>query len=112
MGPRGRVRSRRDERGAGAVGLLVGTEVGDGAVWHLAVAPLVGDLVAPASKLGVEVVEVAEGPGGEEGMRQVLDLSSDFPLVVPASRRPGVQGRGAKRQCPASSRFRPPITSR
>ena len=49
-------------------GLLVGPDVGDGAVGHFGVAPLVGDLVAPASELGVEVVEVAEGPGGEEGV--------------------------------------------
>ena len=49
-------------------GLLVGPDVGNGAVGHLGVASLVGDLVAPASELGVEVVEVAEGPGGEEGV--------------------------------------------
>ena len=49
-------------------GLLVGPDLGDGTVGLLGVAPLVGDVVSPASKLGVEVVEVAEGAGGEEGV--------------------------------------------
>ena len=74
-------------------GLLFGPGVGDGAVRHLGVAPLVGDPVAPAPELVVEVVEVSEGPGGEEGVLEVLDLSLDFPFSLP---RPGVQGRGAK----------------
>ena len=62
-------------------GLFVGPDVGDGAVSQFGVTPSVGDLVSPASELGVEVVEVAEGPGGEEGVPQVLDLAFYFPLL-------------------------------
>ena len=49
-------------------GLFVGPDFGDGAVGQLGVASSVGDVVSPAPELGVEVVEVAEGPGGEEGV--------------------------------------------
>ena len=49
-------------------GLLVGPDLGDGTVGLLGVASLMGDVVPPAPELGVEVVEVAEGPGGEEGV--------------------------------------------
>ena len=73
-------------------GLLFGPGVGDGAVRHLGVAPMVGDLVAPAPELVVEVVEVSEGSGGEEGMPQVLDLSFDLSFLVAASRRAGAGG--------------------
>ena len=74
-------------------GLLLVPDVGDAAVGLVGVRPPVGDLVAPASELGVDVVEVAEGAGGEVGVAQVLDLPLDFPFSFP---RPGVQGRGAK----------------
>ena len=56
-------------------------------------APAVGDVVAPAEELGVDVVEVAEGACGEEGVAQVLDLALDLALVVSASR-----GAGAGRE--------------
>ena len=49
-------------------GLLVGPDVGDAAVGLVGVPPAVGDLVSPAAELGVDVVEVAEGAGGEEGV--------------------------------------------
>ena len=49
-------------------GLLVGPDLGDGAVWSFGMTALVGDVVSPASKLGVDVVEVAEGQRGEEGV--------------------------------------------
>ena len=62
-------------------GLLFGPDVGDGTVRLVGVASAVGDVVAPASELGVEVVEVAEGAGGEEGVPEVLDLAFDFPLL-------------------------------
>ena len=38
----------------------------------------------------VEVVEVREGPCGEEGVAQVLDLPLDFPLLVSAPRGAGL----------------------
>ena len=47
-------------------GLLFGPDVGDTAVGLVGVTPAVGDLVSPAAELGVDVVEVAEGPRGEE----------------------------------------------
>ena len=62
-------------------GLLLGPDVGDGAVGQLGVAASVGDVVAPAEELGVDIVEVAEGPSGEEGVAQVLDLALDLPLL-------------------------------
>ena len=62
-------------------GLLFGPDVGDGTVRLVGVASAVGDVVAPASELGVEVVEVAEGAGGEEGVPEVLDLAFDLALL-------------------------------
>ena len=49
-------------------GLFFGPDVGDTAVGLVGVTPPVGDLVSPAAELGVDVVEVAEGAGGEEGV--------------------------------------------
>ena len=49
-------------------GLLVGPDVGDAAVWLVGMRSPMGDLVAPAPELGVDVVEVAEGTGGEVGV--------------------------------------------
>ena len=49
-------------------GPLLGPDVGDTAVGMVGVRPPVGDVVAPAAELGVDVVEVAEGAGGEEGV--------------------------------------------
>ena len=46
-------------------GLFFGPDVGDTAVGLVGVTPPVGDLVSPAAELGVDVVEVAEGAGGE-----------------------------------------------
>ena len=43
-------------------GLLFREDLGDGPVAVLRVAPGVGDLVAPAAKLGVEIVDLAKGP--------------------------------------------------
>ena len=50
-------------------------------------APLMGDRVAPLDKLRMQVVEVAEGPGGEEGVAQVLDLPLDLALLIGARGR-------------------------
>ena len=47
-------------------GPLFFPDVSDTAGAQLGVRPSMCDLVAPASELGVDVVEVAEGPGGEE----------------------------------------------
>ena len=53
----------------------------------------VRDLVPPASKLSIEVVDIDKRAGRKEGMSQVLDLSLDFAFSLA---RPGVHGRGAK----------------
>ena len=49
-------------------GLLLGPDLGDTAIGLIRMRPPVGDLVTPASELGVDVVEVAEGTGGEVGV--------------------------------------------
>ena len=47
-------------------GLFLGQHVGDRPVLLLGMAPLMRDVVPPATKLGVEVVEVAKRPGHKE----------------------------------------------
>ena len=74
-------------------GLLFGPDVGDTAVGVVGMTSAVGDIVSPAAELGVDVVEVAEGPRGEERVRRYWICLSIFPFSFP---RPGVQGRGAK----------------
>ena len=53
----------------------------------------VSDLVAPATKLGVQIIDVAKRSGGEKRRSKVLNLSFDSSLLIPARR---AQGRGAK----------------
>ena len=91
-------------------GLLLVPDVGDAAVELVGVRPPVGDLVAPASELGVDVVEVAEGAGGEVGVAQVLDLPLDFSfrqscrmlLVLLKHHRFGSPTRSIRSGAPAS----------
>ena len=73
-------------------GLLFGPDVGDGTVGLVGVASAVGDVVAPASELGVEVVEVAEG-AAKKACRRYWIWRSILPFSFP---RTGVQGWGAK----------------
>ena len=84
-------------------GLFFRQHVGDRPVSLLGMAPLMRDVVPPAAKLGVEVVEVAKRPGGEEGVAEILDLALDFPLLIPARRRTG-PGREVIVPPPSSSR--------
>ena len=49
-------------------GLLLGPDLGDTVIGLLGMRPPVGDLVPPASELGVDVVEVTERTGGEVGV--------------------------------------------
>lgn len=49
-------------------GLLLGPDIGDGSVALVGMRPPVGDPISPFAKLVVDVVEVAEGPGGEVGV--------------------------------------------
>ena len=44
------------------------------------------DLVAPAPKLRVQIVDIGEGPGGEEGVAEVVDLALDLALLIGARR--------------------------
>ena len=62
-------------------GLLFGPDVGDAAIRLVGMPSAVSDLVSPASELGVDVVDVAEGAGGEVGVAQVLDLALDFSFL-------------------------------
>ena len=48
---------------------------------------LMGDLVAPASELGIEIVDIAKGPRGEERVAEVADLPLDLALLIAARRR-------------------------
>src|SRR5437879_9875429 len=45
------------------------------------------DLVAPAPKLRVEIVDVREGTRGKEGVPQILNLPLDLPFLVRAAGR-------------------------
>ena len=49
--------------------------------------PLMRDVVAPAPELGIEIVDIAKGPRGEEGIAEVADLPLDFPLLIAAAGR-------------------------
>jgi len=60
--------------------LLLGEDLGHRAIALLRMRPPMGDLITPAPKLGVEVVDVAEGAGREEGIAQVADLALDLAL--------------------------------
>ena len=75
--------------------LLLGEDLRDGLIALLGMRPLMRHVVAPLPKLRVEVVDVAKGAGGEEGVPQVLNLPLDFPFLVPAAGGAGA-GRGAK----------------
>ena len=70
-------------------GLFLRQHVGNRPVPLLGMAPLMRDVVPPAAKLGVEVVEVAKRPGRKERVAEVLDLALDFPLLIAAGRRTG-----------------------
>ena len=58
--------------------LLLREDLRDGVIALLGMGPLVRDLVAPPPKLRIEVVDVAKGPRGEEGVPQILNLALDF----------------------------------
>ncbi len=45
-----------------------------------------GDLVAPAPKLRVQIVDIDKGACGKERVPQVLNLAFDFSLLVPPPR--------------------------
>ena len=51
--------------------LLLGEDLGDGLIAQLGMRTLMRDLVAPAPKLGVQIVDVGKGPRGKEGVAEV-----------------------------------------
>ena len=81
------VRGQRVRRDGQEPGLFVGEDLGHRPVALVRVAPGVRDLVAPAAKLGIEIVGIAKGPRRKERMAEVLDLSLDLALLIAAPRR-------------------------
>ena len=71
--------------------LLVGEDLGDGAIVLLGMAPLMRHLVAPAAKLRVEIVDIDKRARGKERVPHVLDLALDFPLLIAAAGRAGAR---------------------
>ncbi len=50
---------------------------------------LMGDVVSPALKLRVEIVDIAKGAGGKERVAEVADLPLDFAFLIAAGGRAG-----------------------
>ena len=74
--------------------LLLGEDVGDGPIALLGMRALMRDLVAPAPKLRVQIVDVDKRARGKEGVAEVVESGARLsPFHSP---RPGVHGRGAK----------------
>src|SRR5262249_51783877 len=73
--------------------LLVREELGDGVIGVLGMAALMRDLVAPAPKLRVQIVDIAKRPRGKERVPEVLNLALDFPLLIAPARRTGSGGK-------------------
>ena len=67
--------------------VFLGEDVRDGEIRLLGMPALMGDLVAPAAKLGIQVVDIGKGARRKEAMAEVLDLAFDFSLLVAAARR-------------------------
>ena len=59
-------------------GLFLREHVGDRPVPLFRMAPLMRDVVPPAAKLRVKVVEVAKRPGRKERVAEILDLALDL----------------------------------
>jgi hypothetical protein len=60
--------------------LLLGQHLGDRPIALLGMRPLVRDLVAPAAKLRIQILDVDKRARGKEGVAQVLDLPLDLAL--------------------------------
>ena len=65
--------------------LLLREDLRDGVIALLGMGSLVCHLITPPPKLRIEVIDVAKGSGGEEGVPQVLNLALDFAFFVPAA---------------------------
>src|SRR5262245_37056814 len=53
---------------------------------------LMGDVVPPASKLDVQIVDVQEGPRGKERVAEVLNLAFDLALLIAPTGRTRPRG--------------------
>src|SRR5713226_5015810 len=73
--------------------LLVREDLRDGLIGVLGMTALMRDLVAPAAKLRVEVVDIAKRPRRKERMAEVLNLALDFDFLIASARRTGAQGK-------------------
>lgn len=69
--------------------LLLREDLRDGLIAVLGMWELMRNLVAPASKLGVEIVDIGKRPRGKERIAEVLNLSLDFALFVASPGRAG-----------------------
>ena len=96
--------------------LLLGEDVGDGPIALLGMRALMRDVVAPAPKLRVQIVDIDKRARRKEGVAQVLNLALDFPLLIgraPAytaaarsdsGRRARAAADESESRCPARSR--------
>src|SRR5207245_3381329 len=73
--------------------VLLREDLRDGLIGVLGMTALMRDLVAPAAKLGVEVVDIAKRPRRKERMSEVLNLALNFALLVAPARSTGAQSK-------------------
>jgi len=78
---------RRVLRQGEQAGRLVGEHRADSAIGFIGTAPVGGRSVTPGGGLGVEVVQIGEGPGGEEGVAHVSNGALDPALLIAARDR-------------------------
>jgi hypothetical protein len=72
--------------------LFLREDLGDGLIALVRMRALMRNVVAPASKLGVQIVDIGKRPRGEERVAEVLDLPFDFSLLIAPPRRAGPRG--------------------
>ena len=95
----GRVEGMREQREQPRV--LLREDLRDGVIGVLRMAALMGDLVSPAPKLRVQIVDIAKRARGKECVPEILNLALDFALGV--SRR--MHRQRAVRHKPFASRI-------
>ena len=83
-----RMRGQREESR-----LLLREDLRDGLIGVLGMAALMRDLVAPAPKLRVQIVDIAKRPRGKERVPEVLNLALDFPFLIAAAGGTGPHGK-------------------
>src|SRR5439155_8459430 len=67
--------------------LLLREDLGDRLIARLGMRTLMRNLVAPAAKLCVQVVDIGEGPCRKERVAKILNLPLDLSLLIAAPRR-------------------------